>query len=502
MLAQFKTAYDQLCYVNKGWIEISDLDQVLKTQPAIPKYEMKLVQFHLLQIEKLLRKRQVEYLPATLQRKRNQTLDMLYNYALKGDFPKNRRHINRQPYFIDDDGTYCAVGYLMKMTGADEVAKKINQTQNFLYLADIRTDGLMNWVANSGFTFDELALIQPSYGGEWPSCITEMHYNNQGADVGEYIEIHRTTGWLVGMPDFKDVFIYDHLNNLVKSLQASSMADVSDAYAKYYQFTAGENFPDSGKIVIMGSAVGDTLFVYTYNSLGINQRDYHFNEVRNYAIIEDEFTQLGNSLTFCGMYATTWSAVITGATPGFNNSCTVGAVPLQLSNFNYKADSKAMKLNWQTFTEENTDYFELEKSSDGVHYSSMAKIIAAGNSTVSRNYSFTDQAPFYINQYRLKLVYKTGKYTYSNTLYAKFENAVAFNVMQNPVKSDLVLLVGTAPLLQGGISIYDISGRKMMELKAVTGQQKIRVNMLSRGKYLVSLRLTNGEVVTKTFYKE
>ena len=38
-----------------------------------------------------------------------------------------------------------------------------------------------------------MALIQPSYGDQWPATITEFHYNNAGVDAGEYIEIHQNT---------------------------------------------------------------------------------------------------------------------------------------------------------------------------------------------------------------------------------------------------------------------------------------------------------------------
>jgi hypothetical protein len=98
--------------------------------------------------------------------KRTIALDSLNNYWRKGLFPKNTYDTNkRKPVFIDDSGTYCAVGYLMANTGNGDHAKEINNTNKFVLvdsLDDVKTNV---WLKQNGFTQSEASLIQPGYGG-------------------------------------------------------------------------------------------------------------------------------------------------------------------------------------------------------------------------------------------------------------------------------------------------------------------------------------------------
>ena len=102
----------------------------------------------------------------------------------------------------------------MKESGADDVARDIKRTQNYSFLVDIHHEKLMSWVRQSGLTFDELALIQPGYGNDWPAAIVEFHYNNTGADVNEYIEIHQSSGGTIGLISFDTVRFYYGSGNL------------------------------------------------------------------------------------------------------------------------------------------------------------------------------------------------------------------------------------------------------------------------------------------------
>ena len=151
--------------------------------------EQQLIQFHLMETEKLLRSRPTSHLTPLQKKNRQANLNTLHAYWQNGVFPQNTMHPGkRQPYFIDVFNTYCAVGYLMQQSGADKMARDINQTQNYSYLRDIKHPELMDWANNSGLSVDELALIQPGYSC-MPTSIVEIHYDNAGADINEYIEV-------------------------------------------------------------------------------------------------------------------------------------------------------------------------------------------------------------------------------------------------------------------------------------------------------------------------
>ena len=183
-----KTVYDQLMYVNEQWKNQNDLDGLLKVSAAKVLNEQELIQFHLQQTEKLLRKRNVSAMSVAQQKHRLHNLNTLHNYWVKGIFPINDKHQNRQPYFIDKYNTYCAVGYLMQQSGSNKMAREIHETQNYSYLFDIKHPQLLHWINESGLSLDELALIQPGYQNDRPTTILELHYNNVGIDVNEYLE--------------------------------------------------------------------------------------------------------------------------------------------------------------------------------------------------------------------------------------------------------------------------------------------------------------------------
>lgn len=122
------------------------------------------VQTHLAYVENLLREKKVEHLSQAQQAKRNRLLDLLHDYWTKGVFPQNYDYPNeRKPCFIDKDNTICAVGYLVEQTAGREAAEYINQKYKYSEVMAMNDEIVDNWVANSGLTKEECAMIQPQY---------------------------------------------------------------------------------------------------------------------------------------------------------------------------------------------------------------------------------------------------------------------------------------------------------------------------------------------------
>lgn len=115
-------------------------------------------------VEELLQSRTPPGQSAESQQRRSAGLKALHEYARAGVFPTNTRHPDRrQPYFIDDYDVPCAVAHIMIESGHAELAQDIRITQNTLWLDEMRGENLIAWVEQSGFTLNELRLIQPSY---------------------------------------------------------------------------------------------------------------------------------------------------------------------------------------------------------------------------------------------------------------------------------------------------------------------------------------------------
>jgi hypothetical protein len=97
--------------------------------------------------------------------RRAELLSLLDAYIDKGATPKNAHLPWRSPVFIDDEGTICAVGYLIERTRGRAFAELIAREHRYDYLEDIaaKKPEVADWIANSGFALTELASIQPGY---------------------------------------------------------------------------------------------------------------------------------------------------------------------------------------------------------------------------------------------------------------------------------------------------------------------------------------------------
>lgn len=129
-----------------------------------PEVDRARLQAHFETVEVELRTRDVSDLSPALRAERSRNIERLHDYAARGQFPRNSDFAGeRVPYFIDDDGTACAVGQLMIDSGHRELAEQIASTENNAYVPDIQTPAATEWIAQSGLSVEECARIQPTY---------------------------------------------------------------------------------------------------------------------------------------------------------------------------------------------------------------------------------------------------------------------------------------------------------------------------------------------------
>jgi hypothetical protein len=89
----------------------------------------------------------------------------LEQYRDRGRFPINEHSSDRAvPVFVDNYDTACAVGHLMRESGWGQQVASIQTNNNLVYVTDVSDGPVVEWVATSGFTHVEAALIQPAYG--------------------------------------------------------------------------------------------------------------------------------------------------------------------------------------------------------------------------------------------------------------------------------------------------------------------------------------------------
>ncbi|MCF2517070.1 hypothetical protein [Dyadobacter sp. CY351] len=123
------------------------------------------IKTHLLYVERLLRQADVSHLTNEFKSRRTHLLDLLRSYAQAGKYPKNYDYEGqRKPCFIDKDQNICAVGYLVEQTAGRRTAELINANYQYADILDMNSESVDNWIASSGLTKEECAMIQPAYG--------------------------------------------------------------------------------------------------------------------------------------------------------------------------------------------------------------------------------------------------------------------------------------------------------------------------------------------------
>ena len=125
------------------------------------------VRQHLQRVENELRGRDVSALSAVQRAARARNIEVLHAYLTAAIFPHNHdRPAERLPFFRDEHGTLCAVGYLMQQSGRGDLVDRIAGADNNVYVRELASDAEVGaWLAANGLTLEEAARIQPSYGG-------------------------------------------------------------------------------------------------------------------------------------------------------------------------------------------------------------------------------------------------------------------------------------------------------------------------------------------------
>lgn len=180
----------------------------------------------------------------------------------------------------------------------------------------------------------------------------------------------------------------------------------------------------------------------------------------------------------------------------------VGLLPIKLLSFNGKAFSNtSAQLNWVASCSEVGSYFELQRSTDAINFTSVVNVSTNGICT-NRPFSYTDNAASPgKNYYRLKLVNHSGIIEYSNIVLINTGKSVEVSILQNPVAEVLTVNLG-AISSKGTMRIVDMNGRVISSQSFDAGDQNISINtrQLTPGNYFLQVHTDDG-IVNKRFIK-
>lgn len=165
------TLYKQLCDYNINWKKYTIVNS--HQQMSVFKTDKALIKAHLKEVINILKKNNTNNLSGKVLATRYALIKQLEHYRLVGKFPINYKYKKRTPVFIDKHNTHCAVGYLIKQSGHERLAQAIANEFKFKWIKDIKSDRLLAWQKQSGFTLEELKLIQGAYEFYMPDAFIQ-----------------------------------------------------------------------------------------------------------------------------------------------------------------------------------------------------------------------------------------------------------------------------------------------------------------------------------------
>jgi len=181
------------------------------------------------------------------------------------------------------------------------------------------------------------------------------------------------------------------------------------------------------------------------------------------------------------------SSPLTGVVLNRITAATLGALPVSLAYFAVKSAENGHLLTWETSFEFNSDFFEVQRSTDMKTWEYLAEIKSLQNSHKSEQYQFTDIHPQEgINYYRLRLVDLDGSYTFSHIRSIVNEGVLAIKAYPNPTFQKLEVIVADWQNVQR-IQVLDLQGREWYKSEKSSHVNLINTISFIPGTYLVHI---------------
>jgi hypothetical protein len=171
-------------------------------------------------------------------------------------------------------------------------------------------------------------------------------------------------------------------------------------------------------------------------------------------------------------------------------------LPLTLLDFSGQRTDNKVNLQWTTAREENTAGFEVQRGDNGAGFSTIGLVQAAGNSTQTLHYNYTDALPAASSPayfYRLKMSDLDGQSTYSPVLKISVPSSgLSFSAYPNPFREQLAITMEAPEADKAQLTIRDMSGQQLMrqDLSIQKGANSFPLSAMVRlpaGLYLLNI---------------
>jgi len=177
-----------------------------------------------------------------------------------------------------------------------------------------------------------------------------------------------------------------------------------------------------------------------------------------------------------------------------------------MSSFTGRSTDQGNILSWTSYDETTATNFTVQRSGDGVNYTTIGTVNGTGNNSTV-NHSFTDIEPIpdVSNSYRLLWTDGSGNIAFSNVVtLAPTANSSVVAITPNPFQDQLTVRMNLAQTEPVSIRVLDSKGAmlRQVQVQGVRGTNAFDVNGLSglpASVYFIQVVLPDRVFVKKAF---
>jgi hypothetical protein len=287
-----------------------------------------------------------------------------------------------------------------------------------------------------------------------------------GLDFGiEQLPSSNNQNYTIAMPVQNSILPLDGIGSIASPgpLSGSDPEDGILGSGKSVVITA---VPSNEQLYYNGTLVTNNFTITNYNPALLDVK------FTNVSVIETSFT-----------YAFVDAAGKEDPTPATYTINVSVVLASTMSSFTGRSTDQGNILSWTSYDETTATNFTVQRSGDGVNYTTIGTVNGTGNNSTV-NHSFTDIEPIpdVSNNYRLLWTDGSGNIAFSNVVtLAPTANSSVVAITPNPFQDQLTVRMNLAQTEPVSIRVLDSKGAmlRLVQVQGVRGANAFDVNGLS-----------------------
>src|SRR5277367_1935138 len=165
------------------------------------------------------------------------------------------------------------------------------------------------------------------------------------------------------------------------------------------------------------------------------------------------------------------------------------------------SENQDVDLSWSTMMESNVDYFEIQRSGDGMNFEDIDSVqsqMKISTDVYQLQYNYTDTHPLMgTSYYKVKVIGKNGYINQSPVVQIVNMPSVGTRIYPTLIQNNMVFVESDKNLKGAKLEFFDLSGKKISETdwECLNVRQNVQVSksgILPTGTYIARLT-ANGQ---------